>query len=124
VSAELAIELAWSPAAREVHRVALALPAGSTVADALRASGLAELADLAGGEAALAQAGLAVSVWNRVCPLATALADGDRVEVLRALTIAPMEARRLRYEAAGGVKALRRRKYEAQLKGKRPQTGE
>jgi putative ubiquitin-RnfH superfamily antitoxin RatB of RatAB toxin-antitoxin module len=116
VSAEgrIAIELAFSPAPRELRCAALSLPAGATVADALRASGWPELAG--GDEAALARAGLAVAVWSHARPLDATLREGDRVEVLRALAVTPMEARRLRYEAAGGQQALRRRKHEAQLK--------
>jgi len=34
--------------------------------------------------------------------------------VVRGLEVAPMDARRARYEAAGGVKALRKRKHAMQ----------
>lgn len=112
----ISVDLAWSPAPREMRRVALSLPAGASIADALRATGWDALAQAAGSDAALASAGLSAAVWSRARPLATPLRDGDRVELLRVLTIAPMEARRARYEAAGGVKALRRRKYAAQSK--------
>jgi putative ubiquitin-RnfH superfamily antitoxin RatB of RatAB toxin-antitoxin module len=114
--AVIAVEVAWSPAPREMRRAALRLPAGSTIAAALQATGWAELAPAWADDAALAAAGLSVAVWSHGRALGTELRDGDRVEVLRALTIAPMDARRARYEAAGGVKALRRRKYEAQIK--------
>ena len=112
--AVITVDVAWSPAPREMRTAALSLPAGSTIAQALRATGWAELALPSASDAALAAAGLAVAVWAHGRPLETVLRDGDRVEVLRALTIAPMEARRARYEAAGGIKALRRRKLQAQ----------
>jgi putative ubiquitin-RnfH superfamily antitoxin RatB of RatAB toxin-antitoxin module len=114
--ATIAVEVAWSPEPRRMRTTALRLPCGATVAQALRATGWPELAEAADSDAALAAAGLAVAVWARGRALDAALRDGDRVEVLRALTIAPMDARRARYEAAGGIKALRRRKLEAQFK--------
>jgi putative ubiquitin-RnfH superfamily antitoxin RatB of RatAB toxin-antitoxin module len=111
VSAEIAVQLAWSPRARDLRIVELRLPAGATVAAALGASGMPELAAAAQDEAALAAAGLLVAVCNRARPLDHALRDGDRVEVLRGLQIDPMSARRVRFEAAGGIDALRRRGY-------------
>jgi putative ubiquitin-RnfH superfamily antitoxin RatB of RatAB toxin-antitoxin module len=106
--ATIAVELAWSPAPREMRTAVLRLPAGATLADALRASGWTELEEgVAGGE-------LVAAVWGQARPLAAPLHEGDRVEVLRPLKVAPMEARRARYEAAGGVKELRRRKQAKQ----------
>jgi putative ubiquitin-RnfH superfamily antitoxin RatB of RatAB toxin-antitoxin module len=120
VSAEdaiaIAVEFAWSPAPREMRTATLRLPRGATIAAALRATGWAEVAQALASDAALAAAGLSVAVWSHGRPLATELRDGDRIELLRALTIAPMDARRARYEAAGGVEALRRRKHAAQSK--------
>jgi putative ubiquitin-RnfH superfamily antitoxin RatB of RatAB toxin-antitoxin module len=88
--ASMHIELAYSPAPRVVASLALELPAGSTLADALQASGW------------LAQYGLGADslrcgVWGRMQPLDHALRDGDRVEIYRPLTVDPKEARRLRY---------------------------
>jgi putative ubiquitin-RnfH superfamily antitoxin RatB of RatAB toxin-antitoxin module len=103
------VELAYSPAPREMRTAALRLPAGSTVADALRASGWEDLVRAAAGGGPLATA-----VWGQARALSAALREGDRVEVLRPLTVAPMEARRARYEAAGGVKALRKRRQAMQ----------
>jgi putative ubiquitin-RnfH superfamily antitoxin RatB of RatAB toxin-antitoxin module len=37
------------------------------------------------------------------------LRDGDRVELLRPLAVAPMDARRARYRKSGGVQAIRAR---------------
>ena len=110
----LNVEVAWSPAPREMRTVSLQLLAGATLADALLATGWAEVDAARHGEDAFGQACLAAAVWGVSRPLAHALRDGDRVEVLRALPIDPMDARRVRYRAAGGVKALRERAVKAQ----------
>ena len=104
----IAGEVVWSPRSRQTRVVALRLAVGATLADALRATGHAMLVPAGEGGEVLA-AGLAAAVWGRVRPLAHALCEGDRVEVLRGLQLDPMQARRLRYEAAGGVDALRKR---------------
>lgn len=93
----LRVELVWSPEPGCVLSERLLLAAGSTVAQALAASPrfMADRRDLE------ADGGLSVGVWGRVQPLETALREGDRVEVYRALTVDPKEARRLRYRATG-----------------------
>jgi putative ubiquitin-RnfH superfamily antitoxin RatB of RatAB toxin-antitoxin module len=111
VSAEIAVLVVWSPSARETASVTLSLPPDATVAAAIIASGWPALASAAQGDAAFSAAGLSCAVWGRARPLAHALRDGDRVEVLRDLQIDPMTARRARFEAAGGVDVLRRRGY-------------
>jgi uncharacterized protein len=69
----------------------LALAAGSCVADAIAVSGVvARHPELA--------ARLDVGIWGRAVAPDTALADGDRVELYRPLTIDPKEARRKRAE--------------------------
>ncbi len=85
------VEVAYSATARQVDRVALDLPEASTVRDALHASGLLERHGLASGA-------VQCGVWGRRCPLSQVLCDGDRVELYRALTVDPKEARRLRYK--------------------------
>jgi putative ubiquitin-RnfH superfamily antitoxin RatB of RatAB toxin-antitoxin module len=68
----------------------LRVPAGATVADAIRLSGIGELAGLA-------DAGLqAVGIFGRRVDPATPLHDGDRVEIYRPLLLDPKEARRRR----------------------------
>ncbi|MFL6628707.1 MAG: RnfH family protein [Vitreoscilla sp.] len=111
MSAEIAVQVIWSPSARETLDVALRLPAGATVADAISAAGWPALESARRGDAAFAAAGLSAAVWSKGRALAHPLRDGDRVEVLRGLQIDPMDARRVRYEAAGGIDALRRRGY-------------
>ena len=87
----LRIEVVYSPVAERTERVALQLPPGSTVADALARSGLAERHGLAVGA-------LKLGVWGRLAPLAQPLRDLDRVELYRPLQVDPKEARRLRYK--------------------------
>ena len=89
--ATLRVEVAYSPAPRQVQVVTLELAAGCSVADSLRASGLLE-------RHALALEGLRCGVWGRVQPLEGLLRDGDRVELYRPLSVDPKEARRLRYK--------------------------
>ena len=85
------VEVALSPGPREVNLVALALPVGATVAQALLASGM---------EAALLPS-LHVGIWGRKTTTGTVLREGDRIECYRALLVDPKEARRVRYRAHG-----------------------
>lgn len=71
-----------------VRRVALALPAGATIADALAAAA-AEL----GPEAAAADA--AVGIFGTRVARDRPVADGDRIELLKPLLVDPKEQRRL-----------------------------
>ena len=87
----LRVEVAYSPAPRRVQCVALLLPPGSSVADALRASGVLE-------QHGLLLDALRCGVWGRVQPPEHVLRDGDRVEAYRPLSVDPKESRRLRYK--------------------------
>ena len=89
-SALLGVTVACSPAAGQVDLVRLSLPAGSTLADALLASGLLERHPQLQG--------LPVGIWGRKQELTTLLRDADRVEIYRPLLCDPKEARRLRYK--------------------------
>jgi len=94
----ISIEVAFSPAPREVKRWLLRLPAGSTVAAALQAcDGLGEV--LRQHEAR--GQGLAVGVWGRKAEADAVLRDGDRLELYRPLIVDPKEARRQRYRKQG-----------------------
>lgn len=95
-AAPLGVEVVYSPAPRTVDRCELSLPPGSTVADALRASGLAQR------HAELKLDLLRLGIWGRRCEAGAPLRDGDRVEVYRALQIDPKEARRLRQRRQRG----------------------
>jgi uncharacterized protein len=85
------VDVVYSAAARQIDGVAIEMPAASTVRDVLVASGLLERHGL-GIDA------VRCGVWGRRCDLASALRDGDRVEIYRGLTVDPKEARRLRYK--------------------------
>jgi uncharacterized protein len=95
----LQVEVAYSPRPREVDRVCLHLPEGSTVADALRRSGLLEKHGL------LLDDALDVGVWMKRKPLDTPLRVNDRVEIYRPLQVDPKEARRQRYKGQAAKKS-------------------
>lgn len=97
---DIHVEVAVGVAPREVRLVRLILPAGSTVRDALRASGVfCEVAGLS--EDALAAGDWSVGVWGRKERPGHVLRARDRVEVVRGLNVDPKEARRMRYRAQG-----------------------
>lgn len=87
----LNVEVSYSPLPRSVDTVALQLPSGSTVTDALRASGLLERHGIAVDEH------LSVGIWTKLRPLDALLRENDRVEIYRGLLVDPKEARRQRY---------------------------
>jgi putative ubiquitin-RnfH superfamily antitoxin RatB of RatAB toxin-antitoxin module len=91
---DVEVEVVYCAAPGLVDCRPLTLPAGSTAADALRASGLA-------ARHGLDAASIELGVWSRVCPPDTVLRDRDRVELYRPLTVDPKEARRLRYRRRG-----------------------
>jgi putative ubiquitin-RnfH superfamily antitoxin RatB of RatAB toxin-antitoxin module len=76
---------------KQADVVTLTLPAGATVEQAISASGIAARhpVDLN-----------AVGIFGRRVPPATRLADGDRVEIYRALALDPKEQRRRRARKA------------------------
>lgn len=81
-----------SPGPREVHEVTLQLPAGTTVAQALEASGVPGPAG-------------SIGVWRRKAELSQVLRDRDRVEVYRPLLVDPKVARRERFARQGARSA-------------------
>lgn len=96
----LRIELIVGVAPRQLERKVLDLPAGSTVRQAIEASGwLGHVPGL--DQDALAQGLWVVAVWGRKERPGHVLKDGDRVAVLRGLKVDPKEARRVRYRAHG-----------------------
>lgn len=95
------VDVVYAPPGAPVDLTRLQMPRGSTVAQALEASGVQR-------RHGLAAHGLDVGVWGRRVPLHTALRAQDRVEVYRPLQCDPKEARRLR--------------YRGQAKGRRPGT--
>jgi putative ubiquitin-RnfH superfamily antitoxin RatB of RatAB toxin-antitoxin module len=87
----LAVQVVFCPAPGQIDQVPLMLPPGSTVADALLASGVLQ-------RHGLALEGLRVGVWCRAAAPDLELRQRDRVEVYRPLTVDPKEARRQRYK--------------------------
>ncbi len=88
MSETIHVEVAYADAQRQILRE-LELAGGSTVEDAVRASGILDL-----DPAISAPTGY--GVFGRIVEPGTALRDGDRVELYRRLKIDPKEARRLR----------------------------
>lgn len=105
-SAELHIELAYSPAPRQVVLLPMTVAPGTSVLQALQASQwLATYPDID-------PASVTVGIWGRRVLLSQALREGDRVEVYRGLKVDPKEARRVRYRAQGDRGRVRRKKPE------------
>lgn len=85
------VEVVVSLLRGSVSSVHLDMAVGSTLAQALQQSGL--LPPGWQGQH------LTVGIWGRCLPLETVLRERDRVEVYRALTVDPKEARRQRFKA-------------------------
>ena len=87
------ITLVFASAPRTVHELALTLPEGSTVGDALKAAGWpAQFPGLLDWP---------VGIWNRRAVHGDTLREGDRVEVYRRLRVDPKVARRERFAGQG-----------------------
>ena len=84
------VAVACSPSSGEAHEVMLELAQGASARDAIRDSGVLER------HPEIDVSSQAVGIWGRTAALDTVLADGDRVEVYRPLTVNPKDARRLR----------------------------
>lgn len=100
--APLAIDLAVAAAPGQVQLERLSLPAGATVADALRASRLVRALPAAQLDA------LVLARWGKPVAADAPLHPHDRLELLRGLLVDPKEARRLRYRRDGVRKPARR----------------
>ncbi len=86
------VTVAYSPIAREVREVHIAIPAGSSVSAALHAAGVDE--------------GVAeVGIWGRLTRLDATVQDGDRIEIYRPLQVDPKVARRERFKNQGAKAA-------------------
>jgi len=87
----LQVEVVYAPAPHIVDRVALDLPEGSTVGDAIERSGILSRhpeIDLNGRNR--------VGIYAKPVTLATPLRDRDRVEIYRPIVADPKEARKKR----------------------------
>lgn len=82
---------------RDVREIVLALAEGSTVGDAIQASGLVASSSKLNVTA--------VGVWGRPAPVMQPLRNLDRVEIYRPLKVDPKVARRTRFASQGVKKA-------------------
>ena len=97
--AELLITVMYSPAARQVCEWSLVLAQGSTVRQAVAASGLLHaFPDLALDT-------VKTGIWGRKVGLDHVLRAQDRVEIYRPLTVDPKVARRQRFVKQGARSA-------------------
>ena len=88
--ARFGVSVACSPEPGHALEVDVQMEAGTTVLDAIHASGVL---------ARFAQVDIStqsVGVWGRRCALDTVLSAGDRVEIYRSLAVDPKETRRRR----------------------------
>lgn len=95
----LQITVVYAPFPRDLREVVLQLRAGSTVLQALQASGLLRLF------AELDTANLALGVWGNTAGLTQTLQDQDRIEIYRPLRVDPKVARRERFASQGARSA-------------------
>ena len=96
----MAIEVVVGLAPRQIQRVQLTLPSGSTVRHALDAAGVWAMAETISLHA-IESGAWTVGVWGRKERLGHVLRDQDRIELVRPLNVDPKEARRVRYRAHG-----------------------
>lgn len=89
--AELRVDLVYAPAPGVIERVSLVLPEGATVRDAVLRSEVLER-----HPALQRDWERACSLYGRLVPPETPLADGDRVELTRPLIADPKAVRRRR----------------------------
>jgi putative ubiquitin-RnfH superfamily antitoxin RatB of RatAB toxin-antitoxin module len=101
------VTVAYSAAAREVFEQVVSLPEGATVRNAVKASSLGE--SFPGFD----WPSFVPGIWGRAAEWDQVLADLDRVELCRPLTVDPKVARRERFRQQGargtGLFARRRK---------------
>lgn len=95
MAASITVTVVYSPRQRVVQELTIVLPQGSTVAQAIEATGWDLPADL------LDPATGAIGVWGRKTVAGQRLRDLDRVEICRPLAVDPKVARRERYSRQG-----------------------
>jgi uncharacterized protein len=92
-SESIKVEVVFCPDRSTVDSTVLDLPAGASVDDALRASGVLRRFAGIGPDCA------GVGIWGRTVNAAHRLRNGDRVELYRPLVVDPKEARRKRHRS-------------------------
>ena len=95
----LQITVVYAPYHRDVREVVLQLSPGSTVLQALQASGLLRLFP------ELDASSLKLGVWGNSAGLTQTLLDQDRIEIYRPLRVDPKVARRERFVSQGARSA-------------------
>lgn len=105
------VTLVHAPRPREWVELALQLPAGSVLSQALSTAETAQLGWLAEDDAPaipgmvlqdrLNRSGLQASIWGVRAELGQVLLDGDRIELCRGLRVDPKVARRERFSRQG-----------------------
>lgn len=85
----------YSPKAREVCEVTLHLPYSATVLEAIEASGLLKRFQTLEGQTT------SIGLWGRKVKLSHVIAENDRIEIYRPLTVDPKVARRERFAKQG-----------------------
>jgi putative ubiquitin-RnfH superfamily antitoxin RatB of RatAB toxin-antitoxin module len=103
----LQVTVAYSPAPREVFEQIVSVPEGATARDAVKASRLDQ------SFPQVDWASCVPGIWGRAVEWDQVLADLDRVELCRPLTVDPKVARRERFRQQGargtGLFARRRK---------------
>lgn len=103
----LQVTVVCSPAPREVFEQIVNVPEGASVRDAVMASGLAAAHPAFDWQAATP------GIWGRTAEWDQPVADTDRVELCRPLSVDPKVARRERFKQQGtrgtGLFARRRK---------------
>lgn len=99
MSDEIRVEVAYADPQRQVI-IALTVPAGTTVGEAVALSGIA----MQFAEIDLAQNQNKVGIFGKLVRATTILCDRDRVEIYRRLLVDPKGARRERARRQGGEK--------------------
>jgi len=87
--------LAYSPAPREIFEQVLDVPAGASIADAVRRSDLAQRFPAFDWQA------MTPGIWGKAASWSQRLAERDRIELCRDLKVDPKVARRERFKRQG-----------------------
>jgi hypothetical protein len=104
MSPELSIEVCYA-LAEDQSLIALRLPAGATVGDAIAASRIAER------HPEIDTSTAKVGIYGKLQPLDALLADGDRVEIYRPLMVDPKVARQRRVDKTRKEGSIEGRKW-------------
>lgn len=94
----LHITVCTSPRLGVVHEAQLHIAAGSTVRQALNAAALLPALEL---DPTNLPADAMLGIWGKTTQTTQLLADGDRLEIYRPLTVDPKVARRERFARQG-----------------------